>query len=80
LNILMACQTYGPDKPSSLSSIEGRFTPTASMTVLREKLGMDPQIGQPVCCALGREPFFSRAVALSVTVDHFVKGCYALTT
>jgi hypothetical protein len=32
------------------------------MTVMGEKLGRDPQIGQLVCCELGQEPFFSGAV------------------
>jgi hypothetical protein len=26
------------------------------------------------------EPFFSRAVALSIAVDGFMKGCYTWTT
>jgi hypothetical protein len=30
-----------------------------------EKLGMDPWIGQPVCCGLCQQPFFSGAVTLS---------------
>jgi hypothetical protein len=67
---------YGPSKPSSLTSTKGGFTPTTSMVVLGEKLGTDPQIGQPSCCELGREPFFSEAVALSIAVDDFMKGCY----
>jgi hypothetical protein len=45
-----------------------------------EKLGMDPQIGQPLCCGLCQEPLFSGAVALSIAVDDFVKGCYTRTT
>jgi hypothetical protein len=28
------------------------------MAVVREKLGMNPQIGQPTYCGLGRKPFF----------------------
>jgi hypothetical protein len=52
------------------------FTLTASMTVVEEKLGMDQRIGQSVCCGLGRKPFFSGAVALSNTVDDFIKGCH----
>jgi hypothetical protein len=31
-----------------------------------------------VCCGLGRDPFFSRAVDLFKSVDDYVKGCYAL--
>jgi hypothetical protein len=55
------------------------FTPTASMAVSREKLGMDPRIGQPVGCGLCQGPFFSGAVVLLKSVDDYVKGCYALT-
>jgi hypothetical protein len=56
------------------------FTPTASMVVLGEKLGMNPRIDQPSCCGLGQEPFFSGAVALLNSVDDYAKGCYELTT
>jgi hypothetical protein len=79
LNIPITCQRYGPGKPNSLPSTEGGFTPTASMTVLGEKLGTDLWIGQVACCELGRESFFSRAVALSIAVDVITKGCCALT-
>jgi hypothetical protein len=48
---------YEPSKPNSMSSTEGDFTPTASMASSGEKLGMDPQISQPLCCGLCREPF-----------------------
>jgi hypothetical protein len=58
---------------------EGGFTPIASMASSGEKLGMDLRIGQPLCCGLCRESFFSRAMALCIAVDDFVKGCYALT-
>jgi hypothetical protein len=71
---------YGPSKPSSMPSIEGDFTPTTSMVGLEEKLGTDPQIGQSLCCGLGRELFFSEAVALSIAIDNFVKGCYTWIT
>jgi hypothetical protein len=64
---------------STKLSKEGDFTPTASMVGLGEKLGTDPRIGQPSCCGLGQEPFFSRAVALSIVIDDFVKGCYTWT-
>jgi hypothetical protein len=56
--------------------IEGGFTPTTSMAGSREKLGMDPWIGQPACCGLCQEPFFSGAVALTIVVDDFSKGCH----
>jgi hypothetical protein len=49
------------------------------MATLGEIFGMDPQIGQPSCYESGREPFFSEVVALSNTVDDFMKGCYAWT-
>jgi hypothetical protein len=29
------------------------FTPTTSMAVVGEKLGMDPWVSQPACCGLG---------------------------
>jgi hypothetical protein len=56
-------------KPSTLPSTESGFTPTTSVTVLGEKLGTNPQIGQPTCYGLCRELFFSGAVALSVAID-----------
>jgi hypothetical protein len=68
-----------PGKPSSLPSTERGFTLTASMAGLREKLGIDPLIGQPSCCGLCQELFFSGVVVLSTVVDDFAKGCYALT-
>jgi hypothetical protein len=49
------------------------------MVALGEKLGMDPRIGQPSDYGLGREPYFLGTVALSIAVDEFTKGCYALT-
>jgi hypothetical protein len=70
---------YGPSNPPST---EDGFTFIASMAALREKLGTDPRIGQTVCCALCREPFFSRAVASTIAVDNFTKDCHVcgLTT
>jgi hypothetical protein len=79
LNVPIVCRRYEPGKSSSLPSIEGGFTLTASMAVLGEKLGMNLRIGQPTCYGLCREPFFSGAVTLSIAVDDFVKGCYVLT-
>jgi hypothetical protein len=67
---------YRHSKPSSLSSTENGFTPTASMATLGEKLGTNTRIGQPTCCGLCREPFFSGVVALSIAIDDFVKGCH----
>jgi hypothetical protein len=46
------------------------------MAALGEKLGTNPRIDQPTCCALCRELFFSGAVALSIAVDDFTKGCH----
>jgi hypothetical protein len=74
LNVPITCRCYEPGKPSSWLPIEGGFTPTASMAGLGEKLGMDPQISQSAHWGLCREPFFSRAVALSITVEDFAKG------
>jgi hypothetical protein len=79
LNVPIACQKYGPGRPSSLLSIEACLFPIASLVVLREKLGMDPQTGLSVCCGLGQEPFFSGAVDLFKSLDDYTKGCYALT-
>jgi hypothetical protein len=76
LNVPIACWWY---VPSILTSTEGGFTPTTSMAGSEEKLGMNLWIGQPSCYGLCQEPFFSGAVALSIVVDDFVKGCYALT-
>jgi hypothetical protein len=50
------------------------------LVVLGEKLGKNPQIGQPVCYGLGQEPFFSGAVDLFKSIDDYMKGYYALTT
>jgi hypothetical protein len=52
------------------------FALTISLVGSGEKLGMDPRIGQPACCGLCREPFFSGALALLNSVDNFTKGCY----
>jgi hypothetical protein len=46
------------------------------MTVLGEKLAIDPWIDQPSCCELGREPFFSGVVPLLNYVDNFAKGSH----
>jgi hypothetical protein len=70
---------YGPNKPNSLPSTEGGFTPTTSMAGSGEKLGMDPWIGQPSGCGLCQESFFSRAVALFIAADDYAKGCYMWT-
>jgi hypothetical protein len=50
------------------------FTPTASIAVVGEKLGMNSRIGQTSCCGLGQEPFFLGEVTLSNTVDDSMKG------
>jgi hypothetical protein len=41
-----------------------------------EKLGIDPQIGQPTRWKLCREPFFSGGVTLSIAVGDFIKGSH----
>jgi hypothetical protein len=37
---------------------------------------MDPQIGQPMCCGLCREPFFLGVVTLLNSVGDCAKGCH----
>jgi hypothetical protein len=56
------------------------FAPTALMVGSGEKLCTDPRIGQPTCCGLCQEPFFSGAVALLNSVDDYAKDCYMWTT
>jgi hypothetical protein len=80
LNIPITCRRYESGKPSSWLSTEACLFSTASLVVMGEKLGMDPRTGQPTCCGLGQEPFFSRVVDLFKSVDDYVKDCYALTT
>jgi hypothetical protein len=48
---------------------------TASLAGSGEKLGIDPQIGQPAYWGLCRESLFSGAVTLSIVVNDFVKCC-----
>jgi hypothetical protein len=55
------------------------FTPTASLVGLGEKLSMDSRIGQPACCGMCREPFFSGAMTVLNSVDDFTKSCYMWT-
>jgi hypothetical protein len=76
LNVSIACWWYGPSKPSSLSSTEAWIKSTASLVVLGEKLGMDPHIGQLMCCRLCREIFFSGAVRSIQICRWLVKGCH----
>jgi hypothetical protein len=78
LNVPIACRCYGPGKPSSWLSTKVCLFPTASLTVVGEKLGTDPRIKWLSSCGLCREPFFSGAVDLYKYVDDFAKGCYAL--
>jgi hypothetical protein len=50
--------------------------PPASLAGLGEKLGTDPWIGQPACCGLCQEPFFSGPVGSVQIYRHLVKGCH----
>jgi hypothetical protein len=68
-----------PSKPSSRLSTEAWLFSTASLTVVGEKLGTDPWIGQPSCCGLCQEPFFLGAVDLFKSVDGYAKGYYTWT-
>jgi hypothetical protein len=52
------------------------FAPTASLVGSGEKVGTDPWIGQPTCCGLCREHFFSGAVTLLNSVGDCAKGCH----
>jgi hypothetical protein len=49
---------YGPSKPSSLLLTEAWLKSTTSLAVRGEKLGGDPQIGQPACWGYSRESLF----------------------
>jgi hypothetical protein len=66
----------GPVSPVAYHQQMLGFVPTALMVGSGEKLGTDPWIGQPACCGLYWEPFFSGAVALLNSVDDYVKGFY----
>jgi hypothetical protein len=76
LTILIACWWYGSSKSSSLSSTEVWLKSTISLVGLGEKLGTDPRIGQPMCCRLCREPFFSGAVGSIQIYRRLMKGCH----
>jgi hypothetical protein len=56
------------------------FSLLLHFSVMGEKLCMDPRIGQPTCCRLCLEPFFSGAVDLFKSVDDCIKCCYMWTT
>jgi hypothetical protein len=55
------------------------LAPTASLVSSEEKLGTNLWIGQPSCCGLCRELFFSGVVVLLNSVDDYAECCYALT-
>jgi hypothetical protein len=76
LNVPIACRWYGFNKPSSWSSLGAWLTAPASLAGLGEKLGTDPRIGQPACCGLCREHFFSGAVGSIQTYRRLAKGCH----
>jgi hypothetical protein len=50
--------------------------PPASLAGSGEKLGTDPQIGQPACCGLCRESFFSGVVGSVQICRRLAKGCH----
>jgi hypothetical protein len=50
--------------------------PPASLAGSGEKLGTDPWIGQPACCRLCRDPFFSGAVRSVQICRRLAKGCH----
>jgi hypothetical protein len=53
--------------------------PPASLVGSGEKLVTDPWIGQPACCGLCQEPFFSGAVESIQIYRRLTKGCYMWT-
>jgi hypothetical protein len=65
---------YGPSKPSNRMSTKAWLFPTASLAIVGERMSTDPWIGQPMCCGLCREPFFSGVVDLFKSVDDCAKG------
>jgi hypothetical protein len=67
-----------PINRCSLLPIDDWLFPTASISVVEEKLGTDPRISQSACCGLGWEPFFLGAVDPFNSIDDFVKGCHLL--
>jgi hypothetical protein len=54
--------------------------PTDSFVGSGEKLGTDSRVGQPTCCGLCKEPFFSGAVGSIQICQHLTKDCYMWTT
>jgi hypothetical protein len=80
LNVPIACQCYGPSKPSSLPSKESGFTPTAQwLTQERNWVRTCGSDGRRAMDCVG-SPFFSGDVALFIPVDDCAKGCYMWTT
>jgi hypothetical protein len=69
-------EDMGLVKWCSLLPTDAWLFPIPPMTVMEEKLGMDLQIGQSVCCRLGRDPFFSIAVEPFNSVDDSLKVCH----
>jgi hypothetical protein len=67
---------FSPTPPSSWSSSGAWLTPPASLAGSGEKLGTDPRNGQPTCCGLCREPFFSGVVGSIQICRCLVKGCH----
>jgi hypothetical protein len=70
---------YGLSKPSKLTSTEGGCTPIASMVVSRRETRYGLADRSAIVLWIGSEAFFMGALALSIIVDDFVKGCYTWT-
>jgi hypothetical protein len=79
LNVPIACWYTGLVSLVAYRQQRVALPPLLQWLPRGEKLGTDPQIGQSSCCELCQEPFFSGEVALSITIDDFTIGCYALT-
>jgi hypothetical protein len=69
LNIPFAYWCYGPNKPSSRSSIDAWLCPHCFIGWLRREAGYGPMDRSAARCGLCWEPFFSRAVGLLNSVD-----------
>jgi hypothetical protein len=74
LNVSIICWWYGPSKPSSLPSTEACLKSTALLVGLGEKLDTDPRIGQPTCCELCQESFFTGVVGSMQIYRRLVKS------
>jgi hypothetical protein len=71
---------YEHSKTSSLSSMEGGFTPTASMVASGREAVYGPVDRSTIMLWIESGALFSGAVALFITVDDFLKDYYTWIT